>query len=93
MACREKTEEFKQEMEKIHKKATLDDYEADFHNEVRMNEEMSSESLLLPASDSRSKKERLVEEVEQALVLDFCVTILRSKAILHNFITTYSSLV
>lgn len=70
--------------------AALDDYEGSFHNEVRISEDMSSESLLLNVSDNRSRKERLVEEVEQALVLDFCVTILRSKTLLHNFITTYS---
>lgn len=72
------------------KEAVLADCEGNFHNEVRMNEEMSSESLLLNVSDSLGRKERLVEEVEQALVLDFCVTILRSKTLLHNFITTYS---
>lgn len=79
-------------MERHRKKEAVgfDDYESNFHNEVRINEDMSSESLLLNISENQSRKERLVEEVEQALVLDFCVTILRSKTLLHNFITTYS---
>ena len=38
---KEKTEEFKQEMESIHKKKeaiTLEDYDVNFHNEVKMSE-------------------------------------------------------
>lgn len=86
-----KTEEFKREMERLHSKQQAPDQLAgSFHNELRISEEASSESLLLNPSDRPSQRERLVEEVEQALILDFCVAILRSKTLLHNFITTYS---
>ena len=53
---------------------------------------MSSESILLQ-SDRNSKMEQLLTEVENSLVLEFCTTILKSKEILHNFLTTYSELV